>query len=227
MRYSILIVEDEKCISELIANRLDAHLYDVDTAIDGKEAVYKITQKEYDLITLDIMLPNTDGFELAKLLRKKSFQTLVIMVSALDQEEVKLRGYDLGIDDYMTKPFSPKELATKIKTLLKRRTELLRADTQAHSALLLDSNAKELFVNGSKMGCTPSEYIIIETLMTNKNRVFSRLELSSILYESGLGDMDERSIDSHIYHIRKKIRVYFNKEVVKTVRGMGYKLYED
>jgi len=227
MKKKILIVEDEEQIVQLIKNRLDSTLYHVDIALDGKEALLKINANNYDLITLDIMLPHVDGFEIAKMIRKKSYHTLIVMVSALDTDEFKIKGYDYGVDDYMSKPFSAKELSVKIKSLLKRREELSSLKSKYLSNIILNEEAKEVFVDGFKIRLTPSEYLILTTLINNKNRVYSRAELAQIIYNNNLGEIDNRGIDSHIYHIRKKAEIFNSKEIIKTVRGMGYKIYED
>ena len=120
MKKKILIVEDEEDIVHFIKNRLSPDLYDVDIALNGEKALSKIHRNNYDLITLDIMLPYVDGFQLCKQIRKKSKYTLVLMISALNTDDFKEKGYALGIDDYISKPFSAKELAIKIKFLLKR-----------------------------------------------------------------------------------------------------------
>jgi len=227
MKKKILIVEDEEQIVQLIKNRLDSTLYHVDIALDGKKALLKINENNYDLITLDIMLPHVDGFEITKMIRKKSYQTLIVMVSALDTDEFKIKGYNYGVDDYMSKPFSAKELSVKIKSLLKRREELSSLKSKHLSNIILNEEAKEVSVNGFKIKFTPSEYLILATLINNKNRVYSRAELAQIIYDNNLGEIDNRGIDSHIYHIRKKAETFKSKEIIKTVRGMGYKIYED
>ncbi len=227
MKKKILIVEDEEQIVQLIKNRLDSTLYHIDIALDGKEALLKINENNYDLITLDIMLPHVDGFEITKIIRKKSYQTLIVMVSALDTDEFKIKGYDNGVDDYMSKPFSAKELSVKIKSLLKRREELSSLTSKYLSNIILNEDSKEVSVNGFKIRFTPSEYLILTTLINNKNKVYSRAELAQIIYDNNLGEIDNRGIDSHIYHIRKKAKIFESKEIIKTVRGMGYRIYED
>jgi DNA-binding response OmpR family regulator len=227
MKKKILIVEDEEQIVQHIKNRLDSTLYHVDIALDGREALLKIHGSNYDLITLDVMLPHVDGFEITKMIRKKSYQTLIVMVSALDTDEFKIKGYDSGVDDYMSKPFSAKELSVKIKSLLKRREELSSLKSKYLSNIILNEESKEVSVNGFKISFTPSEYLILTTLINNKNRVYSRAELAQIIYDNDLGEIDNRGIDSHIYHIRKKAKTFNSKEIIKTVRGMGYRIYED
>ncbi|MBN2768386.1 MAG: response regulator transcription factor [Campylobacterales bacterium] len=227
MKKNILIVEDEESIVKIINNRLESNFYDVDVAFDGKDALSKISQKNYDLITLDIMLPYIDGFEICKNIRKKSKQTLVVMISAMGTEEFKTKGYEYGCDDYISKPFSAKELAIKIKSLLKRRTELSNLTSKNISNFILIKDMKTIKVNEQELLLTPSEYLILSTIILNSNRIFSRAEFTQLIYDNYLGEIDDRGIDSHIYHIRKKIKQYEPKELIKTVRGMGYTIHEN
>ncbi|MFK5881640.1 MAG: response regulator transcription factor [Sulfurospirillum sp.] len=227
MKKKILIVEDEESIVKFIENRLDKTLYDIHIAYDGREAMSKIASNHYDLITLDIMLPHVDGFKICKSLRKNSKQCLVVMISALDTLEFKTKGYDCGVDDYISKPFSAKELAIKIHSLLKRKEELISQKSKSFSDIILNEEAKEIVINGFKIDFTPSEYLILSTLIKHNNIVFSRADLAGLIYDNYFGEIDEQGINSHVYHIREKIKTYYDKEVIKTVRGMGYKIYEN
>jgi len=227
MKKNILIVEDEQTIVNLISNRLNNDIYNIDIALDGNEAMKKVSLNTYDLITLDIMLPFVDGFEICKKIREKSKQTLVIMISALDTMEFKEKGYDIGIDDYIGKPFSAKELSIKIQSQLKRREEISALKVELVSNIILDEEAKDIIVNGYKIEFTPSEYLILSTLILNKNRVYSRVELAQLIYDNYFGEIDEQGINSHVYHIREKVKQFYDKDIIKTVRGMGYKIYEN
>ena len=228
MKKNILIVEDEESIVKFIKNRLDSNIYNIDIATDGKKAFDLILKNNYDLVTLDLMLPEISGFEICKFLRKKTFHTLIIIVSALDTEEFKLKGYEYGCDDYIPKPFSAKELSIKIKSLLNRREQLCCSlEAKKLSSFLLDEEAKTITINSNKLHLTPSEYLILSTLISNSNRVYSRAELAQLIYDNYFGDIDDRGIDSHIYHIRKKIKTYEEKELIQTVRGMGYRINEN
>lgn len=227
MKKKILIVEDEESIVNFIKNRLESDIYDVDIAYDGKSAKRKVAANSYDLVTLDIMLPYVDGFEICTDIRKKSKQTLIVMVSAMDTEAFKTRGYDCGIDDYIPKPFSARELAVKIKSLIKRREEMISREARQVANIILDNDGKRVMAAGFEVGLTPSEYLILSTLIMNSNKVFSRMELAQLIYDNYLGEIDDRGIDSHIYHMRKKIKQYDEKEIIKTVRGMGYKINEN
>ena len=227
MKKRILVVEDEESIVGFIRNRLDDQMYEVDIAYDGREAMSKIIAHTYDLVTLDIMLPHVDGFEICRVLREQSMQTLIIMISALDTLEFKAKGYACGADDYIAKPFSAKELAMKITAILRRKHEI-EAESDCHIPhLILKEASKEIVVNGHTIEWTPSEYLILSTLIQNRHRVYSRHELSELIYDHYLGEIDEQGINSHIYHIRKKVEPFFDKDIIKTVRGMGYRIYEN
>lgn len=225
MKKNILIVEDELTIIKLIKNRLNSDIYNIDIAIDGNIALEKISKKNYDLITLDIMLPFVDGISICKTIRAKSKQTLIIMLSAIHTEEFKMKAYDFGCDDYISKPFSAKELSLKIKSSLHRRAEL--NNTKIVSSFVLNEDAKCIKINEKELCLTPSEYLILSILILNAKRVYSRAELAQEIYNSYLGQIDDRGIDSHIYHIRKKIKTLEKKELIKTIRGMGYIINED
>jgi len=227
MKRNILIVEDEKSIVGFIKNRLDMSIYNIDIAYDGSVAVKKIDSSTYDLVTLDIMLPNIDGFEICKHIRQKSKKTLVIMISALDTLEFKSKGYSLGIDDYIPKPFSASELAVKIDCLIKRREEISNLEYEALPNIIVKDDTKEIIINGFYIDFTPSEYLILSKLILNKNRVFSRADLAQLIYDNYFGEIDEKGINSHIYNIREKIKKLYNKDIIKTIRGMGYRINED
>lgn len=227
MRKNILIVEDEELIVNFINNRLDEDLYNVDIALDGQSALMKIKNNTYDLVTLDIMLPFIDGFSLCNSIREKSKKTLIVMISALDTGDSKAKGYDYGIDDYIAKPFSAKELCLKIKSLLKRREELTSSKIESSSILVLNDESKEITVNSNPVDFTPSEYLILSVFITNKNRAYSRQELAQLIYDNYLGEIDDRGIDSHICNIRRKIAKHEEKNLIKTVRGIGYKIDEN
>lgn len=225
-KYKILIVEDEHEISGLISRRLDAHFYDVDFAKDGREALIKIASKEYDLITLDLMIPHIDGFEICQEVRKRYKDTLIIVVSALETEEDKINAYKLGADDYVCKPFSPQELGMKIKVLLKRRYELQADTLQIANDISLDIGSQQVRVLGTLVDFTPSEFVIFNTLFAYPKKVFSRLDLAQIIYDNYLGSISEKHIDSHIYRIRKKLAAYDKKDIIKTIHGVGFIINE-
>ena len=227
MKYKILIVEDEPEIVKLIQNRLDANIYDVSVAYSGDEALKLIQSEYFDLLSLDIMLPSVDGLTLCDEVRKRHKDSIIIIVSALDIDEKKEKAYVLGADDYISKPFSPKMVALKISSLLKRRSELTNVKEVTFAMLEHHKDLKRFYVQNHPLALTVSEYTILETLYSTKKKVFSKEELSQILYNNDVGNIDKKGIGTHIYQLRKKIALYSDEEIIKTVRNVGYTLYED
>ena len=226
MKKRLLIIEDEEAIADLIVQRLDTSLYDVDVANDGKEALALLTANQYDLATVDIMLPHVDGLTLCKKFREHSPQTFLILLSALDEEETKLKGYTYGADDYITKPFSPKELLAKVESHFRREATFSSQNTIITQNIFLEDDKKEIKIKGFTLPLTPSEYLLFFTLINTPKKLFSREELSYLIYENNLGKIDSRGIDSHISHIRKKIKKLDTIEYIKTVHGQGYIINE-
>ena len=227
MNYKILIVEDEEQIVHLIRNRLDESIYDITVASTGDQALNYIQKGYFDLVSLDIMLPSVDGLTLCEEVRKRYKDSLILIVSALDLEESKEKAYLLGADDYIPKPFSPKLLTLKMATLLKRRAQLTEVQTQLEEAIYHDRALKRFYIKGEALTFTLSEYAIFETLFNTPNKVFSKEELSQILYNEEIGNIDKEGIGTHIYQLRKKIAKLSDKNIIKTVRSIGYTLYED
>jgi DNA-binding response OmpR family regulator len=227
MGYKILIVEDEAEITSLISNRLDTKSYDISIAMDGDAGLNLIKTENFDLAILDIMLPKVDGLTLCNELRNKNKKSLIMIVSALNLDESKERAYSLGADDYITKPFSPKLLALKVDSLLKRRFELSNLQLKSNKIIKHDDNLKRFYIQDKQLPLTPSEYLIFQTLFNNPKKVFSKEELSQILYDNDIGDIDKEGIRTHIYTLRKKIAQYSDDEIVKTLRNIGFTLYEN
>ncbi len=227
MKYKILIVEDEPEIVKLIQNRLAPEIYAVSVAYNGDEALKLIQNERFDLLTLDIMLPSVDGLSLCDEVRKRHKDSLIIIVSALDIDEKKEKAYALGADDYIAKPFSPKMVALKISSLLKRRSELTQVEDVTFAMLEHHEALKRFYVQNHPLTLTVSEYTILETLYATPKKVFSKEELSQILYNNDIGNIDKKGIGTHIYQLRKKIALYSDEEIIKTVRNVGYTLYED
>jgi len=226
MPYNILIVEDEPDIVRLIQNRLESEKFDVTIAMDGKEALDYIVSNHYDLVTLDIMLPHVDGLTLCENIRKRYKDSLILIISALDTMEQKEKAYQLGADDYIPKPFSPKLVALKIESLLKRRVEILNAPLPFHANIQYDTELKQFYIQGHPLLLTFSEYTIFKILFETPKKVFSKEELSQILYNEDIGNIDKEGIGTHIYQVRKKIALLSKDNIIKTIRNVGYTLYE-
>lgn len=227
MKYKILIVEDEQEIANLISNRLDKEKYDVTVAPSGEKALHLVKTEKFDLVSLDIMLPEIDGLTICKELRKENKSTLIVIVSALDLSESKENAYSLGADDYIAKPFLPKLLALKIASLLQRRFEMLNSNIEFTKIVQHNIALQKFYIQNQVLSLTPSEYMIFKTLFSNPIKIFSKDELSQILYNEDLGSIDRDGVRTHIYTLRKKISMHTDIEIVKTVRGMGFTLYEN
>lgn len=213
----ILVVDDESLIREVIIEYLKLEGYEVDEACDGAEALKKIRENDYALIIMDIMMPNMDGYQACKEI-KKIKQVPFIMLSARSEEYDKLIGFDLGIDDYVTKPFSPKELVARVKAILKR---VNREDSlYKFGDLVIDDRAHEVMINNNVIYLTPKEYELLKYFVSNKNIALSREQLLTNVWGYDFFG-DDRTIDTHVKTLRKNLGDYGN--YIKTVRGIGYK----
>lgn len=223
---NILIVEDEKGISKIIKSYLEKEGYNVFQAFDGKEGLNYFENEEIDLILLDLMIPEISGEELIKEIRNKS-NVPVIMVTAKVNEEDIINGLKLGADDYMTKPFSPKELVQRVKTVLRRieKYNIPRADIikTTDGRLEMDLEYNRFFKDGKEISLTKNEFQIVKTLFSNPNKIFTREEIIEITFGFDY-DAYDRAIDTHIKNIRQKIEDNPKKpSYIKTIYGMGYK----
>ena len=223
---NILIVEDEKGISKIIKSYLEKEGYNVFQAFDGKEGLNYFENEEIDLILLDLMIPEISGEDLIKEIRNKS-NVPVIMVTAKVNEEDIINGLKLGADDYMTKPFSPKELVQRIKTVLRRieKYNIPRADIikTTDGRLEMDLEYNRFFKDGVEIYLTKNEFSILKTLFSNPNKIYTRDEIIEITFGYDY-DAYDRAIDTHIKNIRQKIEDNPKKPMyIKTIYGMGYK----
>ena len=218
----ILIVDDELMIREVIKEYCFAEKYEVDEADSGKVALNKLQTYTYDLMVLDIMMPEMDGFSmLDKLPVEKRIPTIIL--SARGEEYDKLHGFDLGIDDYLTKPFSPKELIARIKAI-KNRTSKNLPTLYKNKNLEINFSAHTAKINNETINMTPKEFEILTYLIKNKNIAISREQLLSKLWGYDFFGND-RTIDTHIKMLRNNLCEYRN--LIKTVRGIGYKFDDE
>lgn len=216
----ILIVDDEENIRKVIREYLEFEGFLCFEASNGEEAIKMCKENSYDLIVLDIMMPKIDGFTVAKEIRKKS-NVPIIMLSARSEEYDKLYGFDVGIDDYVTKPFSPKELVARIKANLKRNT--IMNEEISYLGLKIDTLGHNVYVDDKKINLTNKEYELLLYLIKNKNIVLTREQiLNNVWNMDYLGE--ERTIDTHIKTLRNFLGKY--KTLIVTVRGVGYKFEE-
>lgn len=216
----ILIVEDDLDIQELLQNFLQAAGYEVSIANDGVEAVSLFSTAHYDLILLDVMLPKIDGFTVCELIRKQS-QIPIIMLTALSGEKEQIKGLDLQVDDYITKPFSMPVLVRKIAAVLRRSNMIPNQEHQtiSYDNLILDFDSYEATVDGISYELTQREFEVLRELLLNQGRVLTRHNLLAKLWKYDFYG-DERVVDTHIKNLRKKLGIDF----IQTIRGVGYKI---
>lgn len=224
--YRLLVVDDEPMIREVIREYAEFNDYEVDEAVDGMEAVSKCRESDYDILVMDIMMPRLDGFSACKEI-KKTKDIPVIMLSARSEEYDKLFGFELGIDDYVTKPFSPKELMARINAVVTRHNAQAQtqgpADEIAFGGLKINIPARTVEVDGVKVEMTPKEYDLLFYLVENKNLALSRDTLLQDIWGYDFFGED-RTIDTHIKNLRNNLGPY--RDHIVTVRGVGYKFEE-
>lgn len=233
MSKKILVVDDESSIVTLLQYNLEQAGFHVDTAFDGQEAYDSVLENKPDLIILDLMLPKIDGMEVCKALRLQKINTPIIMLTAKDDEFDKVLGLELGADDYMTKPFSPREVTARVKAVL-RRTHINEVETTSarnensfeFGQLRVYPERFEVFLRDETLEFTPKEFELLVYLMENKNRVLTRDQLLSAVWNYDFAG-DTRIVDVHISHLRDKIEESSRKPIfIKTIRGLGYKFEE-
>ncbi len=218
----ILIVDDEDLIRTVIKEYCSNNGYETDEASSGKVALEKLKTKDYDLMVLDIMMPEMDGFTMLKELPvEKRIPTIVL--SARGEEYDKLAGFDLGIDDYITKPFSPKELIARIKAVLSRASKQMPTIYKLDS-LEINYSAHTLKIDNKIINLTPKEYEILTYLIKNKGIAISREQLLSNVWGYDFYG-DDRTVDTHIKMLRNNLGKYKNHII--TIRGVGYKYVEE
>ncbi len=213
----ILIVDDEELIRTVIREYAELEGYEVDEAADGLEAIAKCKEGLFDLIIMDIMMPKLDGYQAVKEIQKDA-NIPILMLSARGEEYDKLLGFDLGIDDYVQKPFSPKELMARVKAILKRVNKITKKYTIGD--LVIDDGAREVYIDGEKAILTLKEYELLKYLVENENIAVSREQLLTNIWGYDFYG-DDRTVDTHIKTLRSKIGKY--KDNIVTLRGVGYK----
>ena len=221
----ILLAEDEVDLNNVVTRYLKKNGYSVDSVLDGEEALDYLEYSEYDLVILDIMMPKVDGFEVIKKLRNKGNHTSILMLTARDNADDKVKGLDLGADDYIVKPFDFNELIARIRAVVRRKygnssNKLVIGD------LILDTSEKSVTRAGKQIELTGKEYEVLEYLMQSKNRILSREQIKEHVWDFDY-EGDSNIIDVLIKNIRKKIDVEAGKQIIYTKRGLGYVIKED
>ena len=221
--YKILVVDDEENIREVIKEYAEYEGHEVDEACDGMQAVEMAKATDYDIIIMDVMMPRLDGYSACKEIRKYK-QTPVLMLSARGEEYDKLFGFELGIDDYVVKPFSPKEVMARINAILKRgnppANSNATSDIEKFEGLEINFVSRDVFVDGVKANLTPKEYDLLFYLVRNKNIALTRNKLLEEVWGYDFFG-DDRTIDTHIKMLRNNLGPY--RKFIVTLRGLGYK----
>ena len=220
--YKILIADDEENIREVIKEYAEFEGHEVDEACDGMQAVEAAKAKDYDIIIMDIMMPKLDGFSAVKEI-KKTKNIPVIMLSARGEEYDKLFGFEIGADDYVVKPFSPKEIMARINAVMKRRTKVdptNSRETIKFEGLEIDMVGRNVYVDGQKAVLTPKEYELLFYMVKNSGIALSREKLLSDVWGYDFYG-DDRTVDTHIKMLRSNLKEY--RKFIITLRGMGYK----
>jgi two-component system copper resistance phosphate regulon response regulator CusR len=216
----LLIVEDDPKLAEFVARGLRAELYAVDLAADGREGQQYINSYEYDLLILDLMLPFISGSELLRRVRQSHPSLPVLVLTARDAIEEKVRHFEAGADDYLTKPFDFAELVVRVKALL-RRTPIERTDVLLFSDLELNRLTREVRRGDQRIELTGKEYALLEYLLSSPNRVFSRTMILEHVWDQSFEGVTN-IVDVYVRHLRRKVDDGFPLKLIHTVRGVGY-----
>jgi len=221
----ILIVEDEPSQMELLSFNLNAEGYDVLKAEDGEEGLLLFKEHDIDLVLLDWMLPNISGLEVCRQMKrsKNSKDCHLIMLTARGEEEDKVRGLDMGADDYIVKPYSVKELLARVRSGIRIRSAAKGADTLNYGKIKMEINRRSVKVDNKVISIGPLEFKLLQVLLESPKRVFSRSQLLEKIWTENL-EVETRTVDVHIGRLRKAIKSVSDDELVKTVRGFGYSL---
>lgn len=221
----ILVVEDEEKVASFIRKGLEEEHYAVDVALDGEEGLSMAQLNPYDLLILDLMLPRLDGYRLLQRLRSEGVETGVLILTARDGVGDKVRGLDLGADDYLTKPFAFAELLARVRALLRRgkpqRSPLLKV-----ADLMIDPSTRRVTRGGTAIELTAKEYALLEYLMRHSGQVLTRTMISEHVWDQTF-DSYTNVIDVYVNYLRKKVDQGFELKLIHTVRGVGYSLREE
>lgn len=226
----ILVVDDEERIRRLLKMYLERENYVIDEAEDGNEAMVKALANDYDVILLDLMMPGKDGIEVCRELREKK-ATPVIMLTAKGEEVNRVQGFEVGTDDYIVKPFSPREVVLRVKALLRRssstsflQTETTTKDVIVFPHLTIDNDAHRVLAEGKEVSLTPKEYELLYFLAKSPDKVFDREQLlKEVWHYEFFGDL--RTVDTHVKRLREKLNKVSEQaaRMIVTVWGVGYK----
>ena len=220
---NILIIEDEYSLADAIAETLKNEKFNVDIETNGEDGENEALTENYDLILLDVMLPKKNGFDILRTLGQAKIKTPIIMLTAKSEIEDKLNGLEHGADDYITKPFSMRELMARIKAVLKRTNNIENTECLQYGDLVLDIKNAKLKSHNNEIQISGKELELIEQLLINKNQISSRESLAQRIwgYES---DTEYNNVEVYITFVRRKLKLIESKVYIKAIRGVGYKL---
>ena len=223
----ILVVEDEETIADIIATKLRAEKYEVDTSFDGEEGLYNALTNIYDLIILDIMLPKKNGLEILKEIKENDITSKVIILTAKSELDDKLKGFDTGADDYVTKPFHIEELIARVNVQLRNNSNHKVKDIIEYSDLSLNIRTSTLTCKSTNesINIPYREFLLLEYFMNNKEQIISKEQI----YDKVWGidtDYESNNLEAYLSFLRKKIKVIGSKVSIKAVRNLGYKMEE-
>ncbi len=216
----IILIEDEKHLAHIIKKGLKEAGYSIDVSHDGEEGLYMAENFPADAIILDIMLPEIDGISILENIRKKGIKTPVLLLTAKDTVADKIKGLDAGADDYLTKPFEFGELLARIRSLMRRKTEIKEAVIRV-ADMEINTASHEVKRGGKFIPISAKEYAVLEYLAYNKNKVITRTDLTEHIYDEN-SDKQSNIVDVYINYLRNKIDKGFKRKLIHTVRGSGY-----
>jgi len=221
----ILVIEDDLPLRRIISTILEEEQYEVDQAENGEDGYFMASSYEYDLITLDIMLPKMDGFTLIRKLRSEGFQTPTLFLSAKDRIEDRVKGLDFGADDYIVKPFATEEFLARVRSLLRRTGKMGLEGKMAYGPILLDMNQHEGYINQEVLKLTIKEYELLFYMIQNKEQILTRDQIFQRVW--GIeSETTDAIVDLYIHYLRKKLAPFGYDPFIRTVRGVGYMLKE-
>jgi two-component system phosphate regulon response regulator PhoB len=221
---NVLVVEDEDAIREMLVMVLEQASLQVSAVASAEQALQSLAENRVDLLLLDWMLPGISGVELARRLKKDpGYKDLpIILLTARGEEEDKIRGLEIGADDYVTKPFSPKELLARIKAVMRRSGKLSEQGQLSVGDLTLDAEQHRLTIAGKTVDVSPTEFRLMQFFMTNPDKVYSRTHLLDQVWGRSVY-IEERTVDVHIRRLRKLLAEFDREDLIQTVRGFGYR----
>ena len=223
----ILVVEDEEAIADVIATKLRKEKYEVDTSFDGEDGLYNAMTNIYDLIILDIMLPKMNGLEILKEIKENDINAKVIMLTAKSELEDKLKGFHIGADDYVTKPFHMEELIARVQVQLRNQESHKIKDSLEYSDLSLNIRTSTLTckLTNESINIPYREFLLLEYFMNNKERILSKEQIYDRVWGIDT-DYESNNLEAYLSFLRKKIKIIGSKVNIKAVRNLGYKMEE-